>query len=179
VSHLKGFLLLFSFISIGNFLLPAYCTTIAWSGTELACDSQSTGSHTKYHSAVPKIMYSKTRHATIAAAGDVSVTAPIKKFFMSTDKPLSEYKIPATARDGSFGILIIYDDGTAEIYLANLTDPAPVDAPFALGSGEDFAMAAMLCGKTAAEAVEIAKQLDLYTGGHVSVLQAPKVAASH
>lgn len=153
---------------------PGLATTIAWSGTEIAADSQSTGSHTKYHSAVPKIMYSKTRHATIAAAGDVAVTAPIKKFFMSTDKPLSEYQLPVTAGDGSFAVLVIYDDGSAEIYLTNLTAPTPVEAPFAVGSGEDFAMAAMLCGKTAKEAVEVAEQLDLFTGGRVVVLPAPR-----
>jgi ATP-dependent protease HslVU (ClpYQ) peptidase subunit len=155
----------------------AFCTTICWDGQSIACDSQSTGGHTKYHSTVPKIQYSKTRHATIAAAGDVAATAPIKKFFMTTDKPLSEYKIPASVKPDSFQLLIIYDDGVAETYPGNLTDPTPISAPFAFGSGEDFAMAAMLCGKSAEEAIEVAKQLDLYSGGRVVVLAAPRTVS--
>ena len=148
----------------------AFCTTIAWSGTEIASDSQSTGGHTRYHSTIPKIQYSKTRHATIAAAGDVAATAPIKKFFMTTDKPLSEYKIPASVKPDSFQLVVIYDDGVAETYLGSLTEPTPISAPFAFGSGEDFA-------KTAAEAIEIAKQLDVYTGGKVTVLAAPRTVS--
>ena len=48
--------------------------------------------------------------------------------------------------------------------------PIPVDADFwAVGSGGLAAMGAMLCGKTPAEAVEIAKLCDEYTGGDVVV----------
>ena len=93
---------------------------------------------------------------------------------MTNDKPLSEYKFAHPVSPDSFAILIIYDDGVSEYYLTNLTDPTPINAPFAFGSGEDFAMAAMLCGKTAAEAIEVAEQLDLYTGGHITILQAPR-----
>lgn len=167
---MKFFAFLTAFLLSGH---AALSTTIAWSGTQIAADSQSTGGHTRYNSAGSKILYSKTRHATIAAAGDVAATAPIKKFFMHTDKPLSEYKIPETVKQDSFQIVIIYDDGTAETYLGNLHEPTPISAPFAMGSGEDFAMAAMLCGKTAVEAIEIAKQLDVYTGGKVIELTAP------
>ena len=38
----------------------------------------------------------------------------------------------------------------------------------ALGNGAKFALAAMKCGKNAIEAVEIASQLDIYTGGKIT-----------
>lgn len=43
----------------------------------------------------------------------------------------------------------------------------PVDGYGAIGSGSDFAITAMHLGKTAKQAVEIATELDLYTGGNV------------
>lgn len=50
--------------------------------------------------------------------------------------------------------------------------PVLVGSPAAVGSGKKFAMAAMLCGKTPKEAVEIAPQLDPHTGGKVIELSA-------
>ena len=43
-----------------------------------------------------------------------------------------------------------------------------IDIPYySIGSGSEFATTAMLCGKTAKEAVEVAKVFDVYTGGSV------------
>lgn len=42
-----------------------------------------------------------------------------------------------------------------------------IEAPVAVGCGAAIAMAAMMCGKTAREAVEIASVLDIYTGGDI------------
>lgn len=48
--------------------------------------------------------------------------------------------------------------------------PVPMDCSkyAAIGSGADFAMAAMYCGKTATEAVKVAIQLDPFSGGRVT-----------
>lgn len=54
------------------------------------------------------------------------------------------------------------------MYYTNATPyGALVQAPFAIGSGDKYAVAAMHCGKTAAEAVSIAAKLDPFTGGEV------------
>ena len=45
--------------------------------------------------------------------------------------------------------------------------PFPASDPFAIGSGQDFAMGAMYSGKTAVEAVRIAIKLDANSGGPV------------
>lgn len=154
---------------------PCSATTIAWDGVNLAADSQSTSGHTKFKSAVPKIVRSDARHASMACAGAVAVTVDIKKFFLTSIKPLSEYQLPEAAlkADGVFACLVVFDDGSALYYTHRMDDPEPVPAPFAFGTGEDFAMAIMTSGGTAEAAVEVAKQLDLYTGGAVKVVKAP------
>jgi ATP-dependent protease HslVU (ClpYQ) peptidase subunit len=45
--------------------------------------------------------------------------------------------------------------------------PSEFRGAYAIGSGSDFAMGAMLAGKTAAESVRIATKLDIYSGGAV------------
>jgi ATP-dependent protease HslVU (ClpYQ) peptidase subunit len=166
---------------LAAFLLsgPAFATTVSWDGSTIATDSCSVSGHTKFKSAVPKVVRSEARHAALAAAGAVAVTAPLKQYFLNTTKPLSEYKLPPIANDPncSWEILVVNDDGTAFIYTHDMATPEPIAAPFAMGSGEDFAMAILVAGGTAEEAVKIAEELDLYTAGQVKILEAPKKAA--
>jgi ATP-dependent protease HslVU (ClpYQ) peptidase subunit len=171
--HYKSLLLAVS-MTLSSYM-PAWSTTIAFDGKTLACDSQSTSGHTKFQSAAPKIAYSPARHATIAAAGDVAFTAPVKKFFLATTKPLSEF-VPtklALAKSDEWLILVINDDGEAFLYNHSLEDPTPIPAPFAFGSGEEFALAIMTFGGTAKDAIRVAEELDLYTGGVIRVLAIP------
>lgn len=46
--------------------------------------------------------------------------------------------------------------------------------PFAIGSGSSYALGAMAHGATAEEAVEIAKTLDIYSGGKVRTFKIKK-----
>lgn len=48
--------------------------------------------------------------------------------------------------------------------------PSEFRGAYAIGSGSDFAMGAMLAGKTAAESVRIATKLDIYSGGAVRTI---------
>lgn len=48
--------------------------------------------------------------------------------------------------------------------------PSKFKGPYAIGSGEEYAMGAMLAGCSALEAVKIAAKLDVYTGGPVRTL---------
>lgn len=45
--------------------------------------------------------------------------------------------------------------------------PSEITHMYAIGSGSMFAMAAMMLGKSAAQAVNLASKLDLYTGGKI------------
>lgn len=53
----------------------------------------------------------------------------------------------------------------------------PVEAPHAIGSGSDYALAALECGCNAEEAVRVAIKFDVYSGGDVTVVKPQKEQA--
>lgn len=53
----------------------------------------------------------------------------------------------------------------------SLCQMVEIGIPSAIGSGGDFAMAAMMGGADAREAVKIASKLDPYTGGKIRVIK--------
>lgn len=53
------------------------------------------------------------------------------------------------------------------ISTANECRPHEVDLPFACGSGSDYAIGAMLAGKSPREAVELAAKKNSATGGKI------------
>ena len=73
-----------------------------------------------------------------------------------------------------FAALVITPDDTVLMYEGSKY-AFKVEAPIAIGSGADFAMAAMLSGKSSAEAVNIAKMLDLYSGGETQTLSKEEI----
>jgi hypothetical protein len=84
----------------------------------------------------------------------------------------------AQVESGEFSPICGSDDPDGGCYLlvgkskvfcleADKMIPYKVSKTFAIGSGCKFAMAAMACGKTPAEAVKIAAKLDPSTGGAV------------
>lgn len=158
---------------ISIFCLPAYSTTVAYDGISLAADSQMTQGHRKLMTK-SKIYYSSQRNQYIAAAGAVDVLTPVVDFFMKDTKPMTDCKIA-----GEFQVLIV--DGatnTAKFYDHDMVSPIEVQAPFTFGSGDDFALAALICGKSAEEAIEVAEQLDIYSGGHINVMRVQKPIAA-
>ena len=157
-------------------LLPAMATTIAWDGTHLACDSQMTSGHRKLM-CKGKFKRSDARHATLAAGGNVDVIDKIEEFWVKCDKPLAELKLPAADPESpvsTFQLLIVQDDGVALFYDSDLTSPVKMEAPFAFGSGGDFALAALHMGASAADAVAVAEEIDIYCGGTIHVIRAPQ-----
>lgn len=65
-------------------------------------------------------------------------------------------------------VLMLYTDGTVHLMNRRFV-PVRVDVPNAIGSGADYAMGAMLAGATPEQAVQIAAQRDLFTGGKITV----------
>lgn len=49
-----------------------------------------------------------------------------------------------------------------------------VDVPYAIGSGDEYAIGAMLAGASPAVAVRIAAQRDTATGGKIRIMRCPK-----
>lgn len=60
-------------------------------------------------------------------------------------------------------------DGTV-YWIDKHNEPAEYLLPAAIGSGSEYAIGAMLAGKTPAEAVEIASKRDLTTAGTITAL---------
>lgn len=151
---------------------PCFATTIAWDGKTLACDSQRSGGHLKIFVG-NKMVRSEKRHAVMAGGGEVRITAKIKKFFVETEQPLSECPLPEKMDPDSFAVLVIYDNGEAEFYQGDLVRAEVIEAPFAFGTGGEFALTVMHLGKSAEQAVKVAEEMDLFTGGAVHVIAAP------
>lgn len=62
---------------------------------------------------------------------------------------------------GEVSFVSVNDDGIADVFI--------LEQSFALGSGSDFATAALDFGKTAVEAVAYAATRDVYTGGTITL----------
>lgn len=74
-------------------------------------------------------------------------------------------------RLNSFTGLLISPEGKA-FRLESRLNRSPIQEPWhAIGSGQAFALTAMLLGKTAREAIAIAARFDADTGGGVDVLE--------
>jgi ATP-dependent protease HslVU (ClpYQ) peptidase subunit len=86
------------------------------------------------------------------------------------DSEREQEKYPAAQKDNDTSALVIEPDGRV-LSFGKTAHPQPVeDKVYAFGHGRDFALAAMHCGKTAREAVEIACLLDVYCGNGIDAL---------
>lgn len=143
-------------LSIG----PSWGTTIAWDGKVLAGDSQVTQGETKSFS--PKIV--RINADIIGCAGTCK---DIEKFYQwygnrSRPKPhLSSMDALVVVK----GQCYYYDEDLERI---------SVCAPYAIGSGKEAALGAMKAGASSQKAVEIAREIDLYTGGPVTYMGTEK-----
>lgn len=75
--------------------------------------------------------------------------------------------------DEEFEALVLQTDGTVVSYDYK-GRPLPEELPTASGSGREFALAAMDLGATAEEAVKIACQRDMMSGGDITVIHRPR-----
>lgn len=154
-------------------------TTIAVRDGVIACDSME-GIHTsgggdRYYANTDKIypIYSAEDDQLlylIGISGD-SDGAPILIEWY-TDFYLTEYcdkNIIKRMYDFDTEAIVLHRDGSVET-TSTYGVVHPCREPFyAIGSGTKCALAAMHCGLSAAEAVEVAKRVDPHTGGRVQV----------
>lgn len=139
-------------------------TTIAWDGMTLAADRQATVGNAVF-------MVNKLhRHDgwILAYFGDADAGEEVLTWFRAGAKPED---FPENQRkDDRFSPLLAIRRG--EIIVFERTPQAVRYPPqrFAMGSGRDFALAAMHCGRTAAEAVEVAALFDPGTGFGVDTM---------
>lgn len=140
-------------------------SVIAWDGTTLAADKRmSNGTLIR---TTTKIF--RAREALVGYTGDADCGEAMLAWF---EAGANKAEFPETQRDKDLwaGLLVIWEDGTIWKYERT---PHPLRLPpqqFAVGSGRDFALAAMHLGKSAAEAVEVAIHFDSGCGNGVDVL---------
>lgn len=81
-----------------------------------------------------------------------------------------ECEKPTFDKDDDFDGILIRPDGSAWLLNRKLHEVRIESPHFSTGSGRDFALLAMRMGKSAREAVEIAAELDIWTGMGVTEL---------
>lgn len=70
--------------------------------------------------------------------------------------------------------IVFNQDGTFQYLNKGRTYTAPLTAEYgAIGSGEDYALAALVIGKSAIEAIEIAIRLDPWTEAPINAIRLP------
>jgi hypothetical protein len=85
----------------------------------------------------------------------------------------------ADIREDGFEALVLNLDGTIDWFGKDL-EPLRYFAPMTIGSGGAMALGAMLAGKSPKQAVEIACQRDIKSGGdivEISLVSEPKLEA--
>ena len=140
-------------------------TVVAWDGTTLAADKMTSfgglhGTTTKVH---------RIGEVLVAGCGTAALMQEMLRWVEGGCDP---EKFPDQQRDSreSVSLLVVRKDGPLHQYE---TTPWPLvlhNKQWAIGSGRDFAMAAMYLGKTAREAVEIASVLCCDCGNGVDEL---------
>ena len=126
-------------------------SVIAWDGKTLAADKRACLG--TLIATTTKIF--KACGALVAYSGDACFGEEMLAWFKDGSDPL---KFPPLQRDKDdwSGLLVVWDSGEIWKYERS---PYPLKFPkqlFAIGSGRDFALAAMYLGKAAEEAVEVA-----------------------
>lgn len=143
-------------------------TTVAFDGKTLASDSRSCIGDMIYEEDAQKLFTDIGPFVVLGIAGvyqDGMDTMDMIQDFSKIDhvRGISVEDI------GHVSILGITKDGRLWSYAGEKSCELRMDKPFAIGSGADFALAAMDLGKTAKEAVEYASTRDLGTNNIIQV----------
>ena len=140
-------------------------TVIAWDGKTLAADKMACSAGYGY--TVTKVH--RLRDGGIAAfAGDGDGAMALLAWLNAAQNPAA---YPEAQKDNDTSALVIRPDGSVWSY-GKTPYPQRIECErYAMGHGRDFALAAMHCGKSAREAVDLACQLDVYCGNGVDTLE--------
>ncbi|HEX5126493.1 MAG TPA: hypothetical protein VFW00_07110 [Rhodocyclaceae bacterium] len=138
-------------------------TVICWDGKTLAADKRvSFGTSISTTTKIHRINGMLVGCAGVAANGASCIQ------WVRDGMDRSQY--PAVQKDDPCSLLVILADGTIHYY-SKTADPLVIECKtFAIGSGSEFADAALYLGKTAREAVEVAIALDSGCGNGIDTL---------
>jgi 20S proteasome alpha/beta subunit len=141
-------------------------TCIAWDGKTLAADKRaSLGGLIRTTTKIFRV-----RDCLVGYSGEAAFGQQMVGWFRDGEQPAD---FPGSQRDKDdwAGLLVIRPDGKIQRYERTPQALTYEDANFAVGSGRDFAIAAMYLGKTAVEAVAVACALDSDCGNGIDALE--------
>lgn len=143
-------------------------STIATDRKTMACDDSAHVSGLIYKCGPKFRRYQAGKR--VAVVGSVGLLADAVHFFNWFESAFPNHATadrPVRPFDESFTALVLEQDGVLWTVENTLTFMPNENPHFAIGSGRDFAMAAMELGHGPAEAVEVAIQLDAGSNGQV------------
>ena len=140
-------------------------TTIAYRSGEMAADTQVSAGGRKFRTHKVK------RLKDGGLIGSSGKLADILKIQRWADSGFADDDKPEFGEDGEFECLVV--TGAGAVYLLDEEmELMPFHDPFiAVGTGGPYAMAAMHCGKSPAEAVEVAAVFDANTSAPVETFR--------
>lgn len=141
-------------------------TTIVYDGKAICVDSQSTCGDRITSVECKKAFFDVGEFLAVFCCGHTSAYPYIIEWLRSGCEPLG------WDQSWQCAAWCVRKDGSVVRYVSGY--PEEVTGPDADGSGGDIAMGALLAGADAEEALEIAKELDIYTGGESVVFRIPE-----
>lgn len=140
-------------------------TVIAWDGSHMAGDKRT--NFGGLHATTTKVQ--RINGCLVGCAGNTAQIAEMHHWFAQGAK---REDFPAMQRDVKECVTMMVVEPSGRILqYENTPDPIVIENRFwAIGSGRDFAMAAMFLGQGASHAAEVACALDLGCGNGVDVL---------
>jgi hypothetical protein len=140
-------------------------TVICWDGKELAADRRSLYGAVIHE--VTKIW--RIGDVLVGGAGDYAQVLEMAAW-VRAGRDVAAFPSSQRSKDDWAAVLLIEVDGTVLIY-ERTPYPVKVESlPVAIGSGKEFARAAMHCGRSPREAVLVANALTQECGNGVDVL---------
>jgi hypothetical protein len=140
-------------------------TVIAWDGHTLAADKRGSGGN----SILTTTKIFRVKGCLVGYTGQLVFGQQMLAWFEAGEN-IPDFPPSQRDKDDWSLLLVVRPSGKLQLYERV---PYPVtyeDKLFAVGSGADYALAAMHCGKTAAEAVELTSRLDSSCGNGVDIL---------
>lgn len=134
-------------------------STIAYDGKTVAADLQGTagGSPRLTHK-----LFKEPDGSIIGIVGDYNIGLAAIRWWRNGAKA-SLYPQEMKEKECTTTMIVFHLGAVLEFRALPIPEPVHVKM-WAWGSGADYALGAMSCGKTAAEAVEIATKWDIHTG---------------
>jgi ATP-dependent protease HslVU (ClpYQ) peptidase subunit len=146
-------------------------TTIAFDGRYFASDTQMTMGARSDLQKTRKLFPDYKNKRLFMFCGVLSVYPQLVHWHVVEDADPEKYP---KVQDNGFTFAVYY--ATSRLLLTYNADsagfPLTDKAPFAMGSGADYAITAMLCGSNAAQALKIAGKLDVFSNSSIEVFDA-------